>query len=262
MVEKESLLSSGNVNTGVVRVGNTVRRNLTNASTTIHQLLRHLEAKGFEGSPRFLGIDHKNREMLSFIEGETGIPSSIWQKDEPLIASAILLRRYHHATLDFTPSHAAWGYVYPNAQRHEIICHNDFAPYNFVYASGIPVAVIDFDLAGPGPRLRDVAYASYWMTPLSFGSSGQKDLAKTDAKNGSRRLKLFCQTYGISPDAALLDMLIEVLTQMGDEQHIQQVLGEAVATKLKREGHIDHWQSEAIAFQHYRSLIQINLLEA
>jgi Phosphotransferase enzyme family len=261
MTEKETLLSGGNVNTEVVRVGNTVRRNLTNASATIHQLLLHLEAKKFKGSPRFLGIDEKKREMLSFLDGDTGIPSYIWQEDQALVASAQLLRQYHDATLDFLPSKPTWAYIYPNAQHHEVICHNDFAPYNFIYASQVPIAVIDFDLAGPGPRLRDVAYASYWMTPLSFNSNHQRNFAETDSKNGSRRLKLFCKTYGVNPNAELLDMITEVLTFMGDEQQMQSVLGESVTAKLKKEGHLDHWQREQVSFQNYRARIITNLLE-
>jgi aminoglycoside phosphotransferase (APT) family kinase protein len=73
-----------------------------------------------------------------------------------------------------------WLNEYPDPERHEVICHNDFAPYNFVYSAGIPYAVIDFDLAGPGPRLKDLAYALYWMVPLSFNSGDQVDFAEAD----------------------------------------------------------------------------------
>jgi hypothetical protein len=117
-------------------------------------------------------------------------------------------------------------------------------------------------LAGPGPRLRDVAYTSYWMTPLSFNSNDQKDFAEADVKNGSRRLKLFCKTYGVSPNAELLDMVTEVLTFMGDEQQMQSILGESATAKLKKEGHLEHWQREEASFQKYRSRILTNLLDA
>jgi hypothetical protein len=133
MSEEGSPLSGGNVNAAVVRVGDTVRRTLTPASATIHRLLLHLEARGFSGSPRFLGIDAQGREITSFIAGETGVPASIWQRDEPLIAAGRLLRDYHDATVDFAPAEGdAWALVYPDATRHEVICHNDFTPYNFV----------------------------------------------------------------------------------------------------------------------------------
>ncbi|MEM7130764.1 MAG: aminoglycoside phosphotransferase family protein [Chloroflexota bacterium] len=258
MTQKEILLTGGNVNASVVRIGNTVRRHMTSASPAIHQLLLHLESKGFAGSPRFLGIDEKNREILSFVDGDTGIPTSIWQRYDALIAAANLLRAYHDATLDFTfCEHPVWAYSYPLTEHHEVICHNDFAPYNFVYNSGRPIAVIDFDLAGPGPRLRDVAYAAYWIVPLSFNSTDQLEFVQADLKNGSHRLHLFCETYGIPVGEELLNMIAEVLAHMSSEEKMQQVLGTCAAAKLKDGGHLAHWQRELMAFQQNRSCISI-----
>lgn len=264
MSDQEILLSGGNVNGAVVRVGGTVRRAQTPASPTVHRLLLHLEAKGFAAGPRFLGIDGRQREILSFLEGETGIPSAIWQGDEALIATARLLRAYHDATLDFVPPEpAAWAYRYPDATRHEVICHNDFAPYNFVYTGGVPTGVIDFDLAGPGPRLRDVAYAAYWLVPLSFHSADQKAFAEADLQNGSRRLRLFCTTYGIGygigAGRELLEMVAEVLALMGDEEEMRAIVGEATAARLKAEGHLAYWQEEAGAFQERRARLEANV---
>ena len=261
MSEKEEILSGGNVNSSVVRVGMTVRRRTTPASLAVHRLLLHLEGKRFSGSPRFLGLDEQGREILSFLEGETGILPSIWQSDEPLIAAATLLKEYHDATLDFVPPDSAqWAYSHPDPDQHEVICHNDFAPYNFVYAAGLPYAVIDFDLAGPGPRLRDVAYAAYWMVPLSFNSADQKNFTRTDAKNGSPRLRLFCKAYGIPVEQSLFDRIAEVLAFMGDERQMRQIVGEAAAARLKEDGHLAHWQREASSFEHHRSWLEDNLL--
>ncbi|MBK8050530.1 MAG: hypothetical protein IPK16_27550 [Anaerolineales bacterium] len=89
MPETEHLLSGGNVNIGVVRIGATVRRGQTAASPAVHQLLRHLEARGFDGCPRFLGTDEQGREVLSYIEGSTDIPLAIWRADGPLLAAAL-----------------------------------------------------------------------------------------------------------------------------------------------------------------------------
>ncbi len=260
MSEEEIVLSGGNINPNVVRIGNTVRRNLSAASPTVHQLLLHLEAKDFEGAPRFLGLDEQNREVLTFIAGTTEIPTSIWQHDAALIATANLLRRYHEATVDFvsTPD-AAWAYLYPDPARHQVICHNDFAPYNFIYRDEAPVAVVDFDLAGPGPRLRDIAYAAYWLTPLSFNTPDQIAFTATDLKAGSRRLKLFCESYGLVPDTTLLAMIDEVLSFMGDEAQMQAVVGSAAADKLKRQGHLEHWQRERMSFQSERARVEANL---
>ncbi len=173
-----------------------------------------------------------------------------------------MLRQYHDATVDFERQGTdLWLNEYPDPARHEVICHNDFAPYNFVYdGDGIPYAVIDYDLAGPGPRLKDIAYALYWMVPLSFNSDDQVDFAEADVRNGSRRCRLFCDTYGIPVEAELFEMVAEVLDLMGDEEQMVQILGEAAATKLKHEGHLAHWQREAVAYQQNRSRIEANLL--
>ncbi|MBL1705059.1 aminoglycoside phosphotransferase, partial [Klebsiella pneumoniae] len=69
--EKEEKLTGGNV-PNVYRSENTVRRELKQGSAKIHTLLHHLENKGFHYAPKFLGIDEKDREILSFIEGEAG----------------------------------------------------------------------------------------------------------------------------------------------------------------------------------------------
>ena len=261
MPNQEIPLTGGNVNTGVVRVDNTVRRTVTAASPTIHRLLLHLEAKEFAGSPRFFGIDAKGREVLTFFEGETGIPVENWQSDAPLVAAAQMLRQYHDATIDFERRGAdIWLIEYPDPERHEVICHNDFAPYNFVYGDGIPYAAIDYDLAGPGPRLKDIAYALYWMVPLSFNSDDQVGFAEADVLNGSLRCRLFCDTYGIPVEAELFEMVAEVLDLMGDEEQMVQMLGDAAASKLKHEGHLDHWQREAAAYQRNRLRIEANLL--
>jgi aminoglycoside phosphotransferase (APT) family kinase protein len=225
--------------------------------------LLHLEAKGFTGSPRLLGLDEKNREITTFIAGATGIPPAIWQQDTALIAAARLLKDYHEATVDFIPTgEAVWAYVYPDSTKHEVICHNDFAPYNFIYNAEIPIAVVDFDLAGPGPRLRDVAYAVYWLTPLSFNSADQIAFAQADVHAGSRRLKRFCTTYGLTPNTSLLDMIDEVLAFMGDEGQMRAVVGVQAAAKLKREGHLVHWQRERASYQVVRPQLEANLLEA
>lgn len=258
----ETVLTGGNVNSTVVRVGNTVRRSTSASSFTVHQLLLHLESAGFSGSPRFLGVDEQDREILTFIEGETGIPQSIWQQDEPLIAAAKLLRAYHDATVDFVqPVDAIWSYCYPDSELHEVICHNDFAPYNFVYSSGIPCGIIDFDLAGPGPRLKDVAYAVYWMVPLSFNSHDQIQFTEGDIDNGSRRLMLFGEHYGIAVNQYLLDMVAEVLALMGDDVQMKQTLGHEAAERLKADGHLAHWQREAESFAQNRHRIEANIKE-
>jgi thiamine kinase-like enzyme len=88
--------------------------------------------------------------------------------DEGLRRLARLLRRYHDAVADFTvPTDAVWQFadmaddvdaVPALAGAERIVCHNDCAPWNLVIG-GERLAFIDWDTAGPRPRLWDVAYA-------------------------------------------------------------------------------------------------------
>jgi Glycine transporter len=71
----EQALAGGRQTQGIVRVGQTVRRALHQRSDYVHALLRHLEAVGFDGAPRLLGIDARGREVLSYLPGEVIVRS-------------------------------------------------------------------------------------------------------------------------------------------------------------------------------------------
>ena len=260
MGEKEIVLAGGNVNPEVVRIGDTVRRTINPNSATVHRFLSHLHTTGFNSCPEFKGIDDKGREILQFIQGDTGIPDEIWQDTKPLKAAAALLRQFHDASAQYMgTTKDSWAFAYPDPEKHEVICHNDFAPYNFIFTNGIPTAIIDFDLAGPGPRLRDIAYTAYWMTPLSFHSGEMQSFSMADLEDKSRRLKLFCTEYGIDPDEKLMDMVMSVLIHMSDRQAVVDMIGEEAARRLEQGGHLQHWTREAQAFDKHRHLIEQNI---
>jgi len=260
MDEHEIPLEGGNANNGVVRIGNTVRREQNDFSQSVHRLLGSLESAGFTNAPKFLGIDDKHREILSYIEGSCSIEPEYWQDARYLTTAGELLKAFHDASNAYVASEDDnWAYEYPDKNKHDVICHNDFAPYNLIAESGEFVAVIDFDMAGPGPRLRDVAYAAYWLVPLSQQSVDMKEAALADIMNGSERLKHFCQLCGVPADKALLNMLSEVLVHMSNEQIMIEMIGEEAAARLEAEGHLAHWKREAIAFDEYRVSIEKNL---
>ena len=116
MDQQEIPLAGGNLST-VVRAGDTVRRPLRPWSAAVHGLLRQLEARGFEGAPRFLGIDDRGREILSFMEGEVGaypLAPYMWS-DEALVEVMRLLRQLHDATIGYVaPAEATWQFIYPD----------------------------------------------------------------------------------------------------------------------------------------------------
>ena len=189
----------------------------------MHALLRHLQGAGFEGAPRVLGIDGEGRETLSFIEGfvpyAPEIPVEIWS-DEALVRTAWMVRAYHDAVRPFEPpAEAQWRFC-PGAPRSgEIVCHNDIAPWNTVYREGVPVAFIDWDFAAPAPAIWDVAYAAWRSVPLYYdGIPGSGSDA--DAEECARRLKLFCDAYGLDDRSALLDVIQDRQQAMHDTVRI------------------------------------------
>jgi hypothetical protein len=257
--QEEALLAGGNLST-VVRVGDTVRRPLQPWSEAVQGLLRHLEAMGFAGAPRFLGIDDQRREILSFIAGEVGaypLPAYMWS-DEVLTGAAQLLRRLHDATRGYAaPPGAVWQFAYPDPARHEVICHNDVAPYNMVFVAGRPRALIDFDTAGPGPRIWDLAYAAYTFVPLaSFaprpdGSTVPYE-ASQHAGERARRLRLLQDAYGLPMDDLLptVERRLEAVCEMMVERA---AAGDEAYRRLVAEGHLDHYRQEVAFIRRHAS---------
>jgi Phosphotransferase enzyme family len=171
----EEPLLGGDVTEGVVRVGDTVRRPVNPQSAAIHAYLYHLEQAGFLEAPRFLGVDGRGREVLTYIEGEIGgRPLHRWAGGEDvLVAIARFQRRMHDCSLGFTlPAGVEWRKplridgVPPAFEVPELIGHNDMTPENLIFRDGVPVGIIDFDLAGPTTRLLDVIVTLRWWAPL------------------------------------------------------------------------------------------------
>lgn len=68
-------LAGGRTTEGVVRVGDTVRRPTKARAPFVHELLRHLEARGFSGAPRFLecyGLD-AGEAMNSIVHAQAAL---------------------------------------------------------------------------------------------------------------------------------------------------------------------------------------------
>jgi hypothetical protein len=190
----EVLLQGGLTNAGrVTRVGGTVRRPPSSAAAWA--LLEHLERVGFEGAPRFLGVDDQGREMLSYLPGEAAIePVEEWAwTDEALVSVAELLRRYHDAVASFDPAGHAWPDFVPGEFRDGLVSHNDPNLDNVIFSGGVAVGLIDFDLAGPGSAVWDVTCAARLWAPLRE----ERDLPERLRGRSLERLRLFVDAYGL-----------------------------------------------------------------
>lgn len=252
MSEHEEILSGGNIN-DVVKVGETVRRN-AESNPFVHELLQHLEKVGFAYSPRFIGIDEKGREVLSYLDGNVSgneypeVERYMWS-DEVLAELAKLLRSYHDATIGFTSSVTSSN-QYPDSSLHEVICHNDAALYNIVFKNQYPVGIIDYDMAGPGPRIWDIVYTLYTCVPLTAFSPGDEDRVIVDYNQEShaairkKRMEIFFNAYGIDIPSDFKQWVISRIQFMCKTLTDRAASGEPAFIKLVEEGHLSHYMRE------------------
>ena len=200
----EEVLAGGDM-TAVVRVGDTVRRTAGPWTPTVHAFMRHLRASGFGLIPEPLGIDERGREIISLLPGAPAsypLPDFAWS-DATLTAVAQALRRFHDASVGFTaPADGRWQW--PAHTPTQVICHNDFAPYNLMFQDGRLTGVIDLDLASPGPRVWDMAYTAYRFVPLTDPDNPDAPFPGADAQ--AQRLAAFCAAYA-DPDIKPSDVL-------------------------------------------------------
>lgn len=165
----------------VVRIGHTVRRSQHPRSPYVHRLLAHLGARKWPGAPRFLGVDEDGREILSFLDGRAA-----WRQEDQvhvraeasLTKVAALARQLH----DLTEGTEL-------AEGGTVVCHNDLSPKNTVYRRGEPVAFVDWDLAGPGDRVHDVAHICWQYLDLGH--------ATVDVTEAARLVGVICDGYGL-----------------------------------------------------------------
>jgi len=170
-----------------VRLGNTVRRPIGPQSQFVQALLTLLEDNGFGHAPRFLGVDEQGREMLTFIEGEVHHGNVDWTLEQ-LTTIAQMIRKFHDASAGSEL-----------AGDHEVVCHNDLAPWNTVVENNVPTAFIDFDDAAPGSRIDDLAY--FLWTFLGLGGDAA---ARTQAE----KIKILCRAYGFTGGPTLVTAVL------------------------------------------------------
>ncbi|NUT43342.1 MAG: phosphotransferase [Thermoactinospora sp.] len=190
-------MQGGDVTDGVVRVGETVRRPAGPATPAVHALLSHLESAGFAGAPRFLGMDGLGREILTFVQGRSGL-SLASSADEFLAELAVLVREFHDATAGFPLTAEGWEGGSNDDRAPEVIGHCDLTPDNVIFRqhgdTASPVAFIDFDLARPTTRLFDIVTTLRHWAPIADPVDRPPLQRNVDV---GARIRLFCDAYGL-----------------------------------------------------------------
>ena len=188
---EEVTLPGGRLTLGVVRIGETVRRPAKASSPFVAELLGYLQARECSWAPHYLGQDASGRDVLSYLAGS--VPAK-WRSfgDAQLRAAAVILRALHDAT---SKSKLSPGGV---------VCHHDPGPNNFVFRDDVPVALIDFDTAAPGPPLEDLGYMA-WAWCLSSNPLRGHITAQ------ARQVRILADAYGagVAERALLPEAIIE-----------------------------------------------------
>ncbi|MBD1268956.1 phosphotransferase [Aeromicrobium tamlense] len=227
---------------GVWRVGRTVRRPTGAWTPAVHELLHWLENEGLGGIPHVSGLDDDGREIVSYVEGR-GVPVD----DEVVLDSVLVeavgwLRDFHDIVEDFRPEGPrVWrqaGEV--ELTGDQIICHNDPGAYNWIIQSGHFVAMIDWDLAGPGERIDDLAFLCWTAIPL------YREIPLEDVV---RRLDLVVDAYAEWGPMALLDAVVARMTTATERIAAGIERGDPGMLNLTRKGEPQRTRDRLAAFE-------------
>src|SRR5690606_34540241 len=114
----------------------------------------------FDGSPRSLGIDEDGRHVVEWIDGGLTHPYVPLSPVSPSLTDVgRQIRTFHDAAATFDPPEdAVWNAVIVPDQQVQIV-HHDLSSWNFVHGTSRSV-FIDWDLAGPGSVLWDLAWSA------------------------------------------------------------------------------------------------------
>ena len=255
--EKSALLPGGSENQ-VEKIDGTVHRK-PQGPKLLHRYLQYLEEKGMPGVPRFLGMDEKGREVLTYLPGQTmgrDFPPThpCLYTDDTLIAAARFVRRLHDVSAGFLEEARAGGWKDPffPERESEIICHGDAGIWNFVFQNNVPAGLFDFDQAHPGTRLWDLTTTLFSVVPLTYfvfdpqrGDTVDYDPQK-HASERRRRVCLFFEAYGTPFPQGIFDLTLERIEKdFCGSMERGAAAGDETCLRMIREGQLLHYQKIA-----------------
>jgi hypothetical protein len=210
--------------TAVQRHGDIVLRDARPWTPSVHALLRHLESRGFEAAPRVVGsgFDDEGREMLTYIEGhinggrppwETGLGGPTWTMEACLSLGA-LLRQAHDCVRRFEPPPGSTGFAWSGEEMGEgprIIGHRDPGPWNIIARNRMPMALIDWERAGPVDPIIDLALLT-WLNADLFDDIVAERMGLPPAEHRARQVRAILDGYEMTSEGrkTFVDRLVEV----------------------------------------------------
>ncbi len=153
----------------LVRRGSVIHRPPGPGSAVMVALLEHLASVGYQGAPRYLGLDPEGWHKITFIEGECWM-NPAWQTDDWANATmlgrvATMLADLHEATAGFNPPEGSEPQrplpIRVSRSPHEADrsawTHGDVGYANIVFRANDPIAFIDWEFAAEAAPICDPA---------------------------------------------------------------------------------------------------------
>ncbi len=216
----------------------------------MHALLRHLRDRGLDGVPEVHGFDGEGREVLGYLPGVTLDPETEQPSERALVAAAAWLRRFHEAVADFRPGRLEWRQGEQELADDEVICHNDPGLYNWVVLDGEFGGMIDWDRAGPGCPVDDLAFLCWSGVPL---------LREIPAEDAARRLALAAQAYSGATAETLLDAVDARMALIAERWKAGIERGDPGTLALRDSGVMDRHLARVRDFEMRREAIRTAL---
>jgi hypothetical protein len=218
---------------------------------------------GFAGSPRMVGSGFApdGRETLSYIEGEFTHPGPLTLEGAAGVED--LLRGLHEPTASYRPPPAAiWPpwFGRPLGGPDRVIGHCDLAAWNIVARNGLPVALIDWETAGPVDPVVELAQACWLNAKLHADDVAERE-GLPPLADRARQLRAILDAYGLSKRQrwGFVDRIIEYVVhdtaEQADEFGLLCRLHRPDATRVSSDLRAGAWRARAAAwlFRHRKT---------
>ena len=208
-------------------------------SPAVHELLRLLAEAGLDGVPRVVAADAAS-ETLTFLPGTTLDPDRDVAPDAALAGAAAWLRRYHDVVRHHDPGVRRWRQGAVGLAPGQIVCHNDTGLYNWVLDGDRFAGMIDWDQAGPGHPIDDLAFLCWTGVPL------HREVPVAEAR---RRMRLAAEAYGGVSADELLDAVAGRMTRAVGRIRAGIERGDAGMRALRERGEPERTAARVDAFR-------------
>lgn len=249
MTDSEEVPLEGGERTTVLRRGDLVLREAGPWTASVHALLRHLEAEGFEAAPRVIGrgFDAQGREVLSYVVGEVINPAP-WS-NEAMHRLGEMIRRLHDAVRSFAPPpDALWRpWFGREVGKPDLIGHCDAAPWNVVSREGLPAALIDWEAAGPVDHLTELAMIA-WNNAQLYEDDVAAMNGLPEAAVRLRQVRLFADGYRLA--ASERRLLADRIIAFAAESAANEVVEQAITPETRQAPRVwgIAWQTRSVAW--------------